>query len=55
MLLTGVLVRLMEKTGRELCRETSADEILDNLHKGYRSHKNKVDKGIYSKDRNMWW
>lgn len=31
----------MEKTGRELGRETSADEILDNLHKRYRSHKNK--------------
>ena len=41
MLLTGVLIRCMEKTGRELGRETSADEILDNLHKRYRPHRDK--------------
>lgn len=51
MLLTGVLVRCMEKTGRELGRETSADEILDNLHKRYRPHR---DKGNYNtRLRNM--
>lgn len=51
MLLTGVLVRCMEKTGRELGRETSANEILDNLHKRYRPHK---DKGNYNtRLRNM--
>ena len=38
MLLTGVLIRCMEKTGRELGKETSANEILDNLHKRYRPH-----------------
>jgi len=41
MLLTGMLVRCMEKTGRK----TSADEILDNLHKRYRSYR---DKGNYN-------
>jgi hypothetical protein len=41
----------MEKTGRELGRETSADEILDNLHKRYRPHR---DKGNYNtRLRNM--
>lgn len=51
MLLTGVLIRCMEKTGRELGRETSADEILDNLHKRYRPHR---DKGNYNtRLRNM--
>lgn len=51
MLLTGVLVRCMEKTGRELGRETSAGEILDNLHKRYRPHR---DKGNYNtRLRNM--
>ncbi|WP_373799497.1 DUF3991 and toprim domain-containing protein [Bacteroides heparinolyticus] len=45
MLLTGVLVRCMEKAARELGRETSAGEILDNLHKRYRPHK---DKGNYN-------
>lgn len=51
MLLTGVLIRCMEKTGRELGKETSANEILDNLHKRYRPHK---DKGNYNtRLRNM--
>ena len=51
MLLTGVLIRCMEKTGSELGRETSADEILDNLHKRYRPHR---DKGNYNtRLRNM--
>ncbi len=51
MLLTGVLVRCMEKTGRELGRETNAHEILDNLHKRYQPHK---DKGNYNtRLRNM--
>ena len=51
MLLTGVLVRCMEKTGRELGRETSANEILNNLHKRYRPHR---DKGNYNtRLRNM--
>ena len=31
MLLTGVLVRCMEKEGIALGRETSADQILENL------------------------
>lgn len=47
MLLPGVLVRCMEKIGRE----TSANEILDNLHKRYRPHR---DKGNYNtRLRNM--
>ena len=47
MLLTGMLVRCMEKTGRK----TSADEILDNLHKRYRPYR---DKGNYNtRLRNM--
>ncbi|MBQ8280224.1 MAG: DUF3991 and TOPRIM domain-containing protein, partial [Roseburia sp.] len=51
MLLTGVLIRCMEKTGKELGRQTSANEILDNLHKRYRPHK---DKGNYNtRLRNM--
>ena len=41
----------MEKTGRELGRETSANEILNNLHKRYRPHR---DKGNYNtRLRNM--
>ena len=35
MLLTGVLVRCMEKEGIALGRETSADQILENLSKRY--------------------
>ena len=51
LLLTGVLISCMENTGRELGRETSADEILDNLHKRYRPHR---DKGNYNtRLRNM--
>ena len=41
MLLTGVLVRCMEKEGIALGRETSADQILENLSKRYQPHKDK--------------
>lgn len=51
MLLTGVLVRCMEKSGRELGTETSAAEILENLCKRYCPHR---DKGNYNtRLRNM--
>ena len=41
MLLTGVLVRCMEKEGIALGRETSAGQILENLSKHYLPHKDK--------------
>lgn len=41
MLLTGVLVRCMEKEGIALGRETSAGQILENLSKRYLPHKDK--------------
>ena len=41
MLLTGVLVRCMEKEGIALGRETSAGQILENLSKRYQPHKDK--------------
>ena len=41
MLVTGVLVRCMEKEGIALCRETSAGQILENLSKHYLPHKDK--------------
>ena len=41
MLLTGVLVRCMEKEGVALGVETGADQILENLLKRYRPHKDK--------------
>lgn len=51
MLLTAVLVRCMEKSGRELGMKTSAGEILENLCKRYRPHR---DKGNYhTRLRNM--
>lgn len=51
MLLTGVLVRCMEESGRKLGMETSAGEILENLCKRYRPHR---DKGNYhTRLRNM--
>lgn len=51
MLLTGVLVRCMEKEGRELGKETGAGQILDNLQKRYRPHR---DKGNFNtRIRNM--
>lgn len=40
MLLTGVLVRCMEKRNRTW-QETSADQILENLSKRYQPHKDK--------------
>lgn len=39
MLLTGVLVRCIEKEGIALGRETSAGQILENLSKRYQPHK----------------
>ena len=51
MLLTGILVRCMEKEGKALGIETSAGKILENLKRRYRPHK---DKGNYSTHiRNM--
>ena len=41
MLLTGVLVRCMEKEGVALGVEIGADQILENLLKRYRPHKDK--------------
>ena len=41
MLLTGVLVRCMEMEGVALGVETGADQILENLLKRYRPHKDK--------------
>lgn len=45
MLLTGILVRCMEKEGKALGIDTSAGKILENLKRRYRPHK---DKGNYS-------
>ena len=51
MLLAGVLVRRMEKEGRELGWETDTGQILDNLQKRYRPHR---DKGNFNtRIRNM--
>ncbi len=51
MLLAGVLVRCMEKEGREIGKETGAGQILDNLQKRYRPHR---DKGNFNtRIRNM--
>ena len=51
MLLTGVLVRCMEKEGTALGHQTGTDAILDNLSKRYRPHK---DKGNFNtRIRNM--
>lgn len=41
MLLTGVLIRSMERESPALDRETSCREILDNIFKRYRPHKDK--------------
>lgn len=41
MLLTGVLIRSMEKESGALGRETGSREILDNIYKRYRPHKDK--------------
>lgn len=50
-LLSGVLVRCMEKEGRELGKETDAIQILNNIQKRYRPHK---DKGNFNtRIRNM--
>ena len=51
MLLAGVLVRCMEKEGKELGRETDTGQILDNLQKRYRPHKDKGNLGTHI--RNM--
>ena len=45
MLLTGILVRCMEREGKALGKQTSAGKILENLKKRYRPHK---DKGNYN-------
>lgn len=51
MVLTSVLVRCMEKAGKDLGMETNVGEILENLRKRYRPHK---DKGNYNtRFRNM--
>lgn len=51
MLLSGVLVRCMEKEGRMLGKETDAVQILDNLQKRYHPHR---DKGNFNtRIRNM--
>ena len=51
MLLTGILVRCMEKEGKAMGIDTSAEKILENLKKRYRPHK---DKGNYNTHiRNM--
>lgn len=51
MLLTGVLVRCMEKEGRALGWQTKSSQILDNLQKRYRPHR---DKGNFNtRIRNM--
>ena len=51
MLLTGVLVRCMEKEGRALGKEADAVQILDNLQKRYYPHR---DKGNFNtRIRNM--
>ena len=41
MLLTGVLIRSMERESHALDRETSCREMLDNIYKRYRPHKDK--------------
>ncbi len=41
MLLTGILVKCMEKEGRALGKETGDAQILDNLQKRYRPHQDK--------------
>ena len=51
MLLSAVLVRCMEKGGKELGKEVNTDGILDNLQKRYRPHR---DKGNFNtRLRNM--
>ena len=51
MLLTGVLVRCIEREVKELGKDTNTGEILDNLQKRYRPHQ---DKGNYAtRIRNM--
>ena len=51
MLLCGVLVRCMEKEGKELGHQTSAEEILENLCKRYRPHRDKGN--LATRLRNM--
>ena len=41
MLLTGILVKCMEKEGRALGKETAATQILDYLQKRYKPHQDK--------------
>ena len=41
MLLAGVLVRCMEKEGKALGKEADTAQILDNLQKRYRPHRDK--------------
>ncbi len=41
LLLAGIAVRLMEKYGRELGREATSGQIIDNLCTRYRPHKDK--------------
>ena len=47
MLLTGILVRCMEKEGKALGIDTSAGKILENLKKRYRPHKDKGNYGTH--------
>lgn len=51
MLLTGVLVCSMEKESGAMNRETSSREILDNIYKRYRPHKDKGN--LRTRLRNM--
>lgn len=51
LLLGGVLVRCMEKEGRALGKETDSMQILDNLQKRYRPHRDKG--GFHTRIRNM--
>lgn len=51
MLLTGVLVRCMEKEGRALGKETDTVQILDNLQKRYRPYQDKGN--FHTRIRNM--
>ncbi len=51
MLLAGVLVRCMEKEGKALGKEADTAQILDNLQKRYRPHRDKGN--FHTRIRNM--
>ncbi|MCD7835631.1 MAG: toprim domain-containing protein, partial [Lachnospiraceae bacterium] len=51
MLMTGVLVQCMEKEGAELGKETSTGDILENLKRRYRPHRDKGN--LYTRIRNI--